>query len=211
MFDMKSADVTETKKPEATEFKEIKSETDISLEEARIFWDNEFTSLENNGLYTSLENRVNEAGKSDGTWSGDVGNSNFTPSDLTDEGIAAKNKLSEFGLDGIEFKNGVPDFSKLALETVEINMTGDRMTNYPQAYKAVASKWNNENKDERSDWTAREVKEWKQANDLSPHECSDMKTIQFVPASVHSFVKHYGGVAECKARDNILNGDEFDE
>lgn len=211
MFDIKSTDVAETKKPETTEFKEIKPETDISPKEARKFWDNEFASLENDGLYTSLENRVNEAGKSDGTWSGDVGNSKFSPSDLTDEGIAAKNKLSEFGLDGIEFKNGIPDFSKIAVEAVEIDMTGDRSANYTKTYTAVANKWNSEKKDGRSDWTAREVKEWKQLNNLSPHECSDMKTVQFVPTSVHSFVKHYGGVAECKARDNILNGGKFDE
>ena len=211
MFDMKSAEVAEIKKPEATEFKEIKPETDISPKEAREFWDNEFVSLENGGLYTSLENRVKEAERNDGTWNGDVGESKFTPSNLTDEGIAAKSKLSEFGMDGVEFKNGIPDFSKLAVETIEIDMTSDRTTNYAKAYKAVANRWNSENKDGRGDWTAREVKEWKQANNLSPHECSDMKTVQFVPTVVHSFVKHYGGVAECKARDNILNGGRFDE
>lgn len=238
MNEIKPKESSEIKAPETNTYKDIKPENGTTYADSLNYWNEEIfdkisneqnidsdkTSIESiqkgsetvdakeaDNLYTSLQDRVDKASESDGTWTGDVGNSKFIPSTSTEEGIAAKNKLSECGMDGVDFKNGVPDFSKLAVETVKIDMTGDRTSNYTKIYEAVADKWNSENKDGRSDWTARDAKTWKQENGLSPHECSDMKTVQFVPTSVHSFVKHYGGVAECKARDKILNGGKSDE
>ncbi len=66
----------------------------------------------------------------------------------------------------------------------------------------MAKKWNKEqSKADGTKWTAQDIKKWAKSMNLTPHECSDMKTRQFVPGEIHSYFKHYGGVAECKARE----------
>lgn len=220
MTEFKKKDVSEVQNAKPEGFKEIKPQGEANVDNARSFWDNLFEKTsdivndikeELDNHYTSRQERIDCAAKSNGTWTGEPGNSKFIPTDKTDEGLAAREKLSEYGMDGIVYKDGIPDFSKVSSETVKIDMTSDRLgNNYPKAYKAVQDKWNNENRNERSDWTIREVKDWKQANGLSPHECIDTKTVMFVPTAVHSEAKHFGGVAECKARDNV-NGGDFDE
>ena len=221
MKEIKSQESSEIKTSEANKYKEIKPENGTTYEDSKKFWNEKFSDkvsdivndfkekLDNH--YTSREERMEFAEKGcDGTWTNEPGNSKFIPTDKTSEGVAAREKLSEYGMDGVDYKDGIPNFSKLSVETVEINMTDDRPSNYSKAYKAVADKWNSENKDNRNDWTAREVQEWKQANGLSPHENSDMKTVEFIPTAVHNVAKHFGGVAECKAK-NKMNGGSFDE
>jgi len=212
-------EVSEMKNPESNGYKGIKPETNITPKEAKGFWNKVFEAASDivndvkeklDDHYTSRAERMDFATRSDGTWMGEPGDSKFVPTDKTDEGVAAREKLSEYGMDGIKYKDGIPDFSKLSAETVKIDMTYDRPSNFSKAYKAVAEKWNSENKDNRNNWTLREVKEWRQSNGLTPHECSDMKTVMFVPTSVHEVVKHYGGVAECKAK-NKIEGGAFDE
>lgn len=213
-MEFKIPETKEIKPPVSEKFKEIKPESSLSPDEARQSWDNffnnEVTTEPGEHFYTAREDRIACAEKSDGEWSGEPGNSKFTPTDKTDSGLSARDTLNQNGVDGIEFKDGIPDFSPLSVETVSIDMTADRPENYARAYTALADKWNAEAKDGRTDWTARDAKDWKVANQLSPHECNDMKTVMFVPMDVHDFVKHWGGVAECKVRDNALGGG-FDE
>lgn len=213
-MEFKIAETNETKPLAPDNFKEIKPETSLSPEDAKQSWNdffkNDVTTEPGEHFHTSREDRISWAETSDGDWSGEPGNSEFTPTDKTESGLAVTDTLNKNGVKGIEFKDGVPDFSPLAVETVSIDMTSDRTENYARAYSALAEKWNAECKDGRTDWTARDAKDWKVANHLSPHECNDMKTVMFVPMDVHDFVKHWGGVAECKARDNALGGG-FDE
>lgn len=62
-----------------------------------------------------------------GKWEGERGESKYVPSDETDEGKAAKEKLAEKDQDGVEYNYAEPDFSESAEATVEIdNMTEHR-------------------------------------------------------------------------------------
>lgn len=157
---------------------------------------------------TIAEERIGFASHSDGEWSGEPGNSSFSPNSAD-----AKEKLSEYGQDFIEYKDGNPDFESCSEATVEIgNMSSDRPSNFRQADMACAEKWNAEAKDNRTDWTDKEVKGWRQENMYSWHERIDMKTMDLVPRKIHEECKHYGGVAECKRFEAIAElGGGFDE
>ena len=89
-------------------------------------------------------------------------------------------------------------------------MTSSRPDNFRKADEECAKQWNEQSKDGRTDWTARDIKEWRQDNKYSWHERLDMKTMDLVQRDVHEECKHYGGVAECK-RHEALNGGGFDE
>lgn len=125
---------------------------------------------------------------------GEQGNSLALPDVAMITGPAAKEWLDAHGLRGIEYKNGSPDFSGIAAESVTIpNMTADRLSNFKQAYQATAEKWNREAKDGRTDWKPSEVKQWAKDNGLTIHEKEDLKTCEFVPTAVHAHFKHLGG------------------
>ena len=125
---------------------------------------------------------------------GDRGDSLCLPDASTPSGRVAEKWLAEHGLRGIEYKDGYPDFSHIAVESVSIpNMTNDKFRNFSQAYKALAEKWNSENHDGRSDWKPSEIKQWKTNNGLVIHEKEDLKTCEFVPIEPHSHFSHVGG------------------
>lgn len=135
-------------------------------------------------------------------WDGPVGDSKCMPNLETKQGGEVAEALKSFGQDGVEYRNGVVDFSKCSVETVAIADMRDSLPhNYKQAIEAVAARWNNEAKDEKTDWTPEDVKAWKAENHLEFHECSDMKTCQFVPGVIHQAFRHSGGRAECGFRD----------
>lgn len=164
------------------------------------------------GLYTSVADRIKgtnrdlSEGGLRGCWNGERGNSIFKPSYEY-----MKNRLAEYGKEGVEFKNGVVDFSPFSKASVEIDhMTADRGENFRQADIKLAEKFSAENRDGKSNWTPRDVNDYIQANKLTRHECSDMKTIELIPTSIHDYFGHYGGVAECKIRDGVKGGN-FDE
>lgn len=154
-------------------------------------------SREVRDYYTKKE-KMDFAGHSAGKWDGEVGNSEFHPDDS-----GARKNLEKYGQRGIEYRNGNPDFSKVCEATVKIeNMTSNRPLNFRQAYKKIAEKWSNELKDGRTNWTSRDVKNWKKENHYDLHECADMKTMNLVPHDIHMACKHIGGVAECKLAEN---------
>lgn len=176
--------------------------------------------------YNSYEERLGYTPKEDshlGAWEGKRGESKFIPNSETPEGKAALDKLNEKGLDGIEYKNAEPDFSKCAEATVYIDdMTQYRddyiatdgaikLGNFAQADIRCAEKWNAEAKDGKTDWIPRDVYNWRHENRCSWHERCDTITMDLVPFEVHSHCKHLGGVSECKVRDAINVGGEFDE
>ena len=158
-------------------------------------------------LYSSREERLGLARRSDGEWSGEPGNSELTPSDES-----ARKTMTEFGETCVRYNDGVVDFSPFSMETIRIDkMTPDRAENRANAYKAVANKWNKEAKDVRTDWTQSDVRKWKESENLAFHECSDLKTVQFVPMNIHDACKHTGGCYEAKCRDGLANGGGFDD
>lgn len=138
-----------------------------------------------------------------GHWDGERGESKYTP---TDPDI--QETLDKYGMDGIEYKDGIPDFSGCSEATVEIdNMTTNRNvgedSNFAQADQKCAEKWNQEKRDGRDDWTARDVANWRRENHYSWHECNDMKTCQLVPTEINDYFGHLGGVGECNRAGRI--------
>jgi len=151
-----------------------------------------------------LQHTPNEDGKR-GQWDGERGESKYIPTDPE-----IKEILKKYGLDGIEYKDGIPDFSKVSESTVEIdNMTDNRKSNFEQCDEKCAEKWNKEGRDGKNDWTARDVANWRRENGYSWHERNDMKTCDLVPTKVNVYFGHLGGVGEYKISKSKDGG--FDE
>lgn len=170
------------------------------------------------GLFSTRKERIDLTPANTGEWSGERGDSKFTPNDAE-----ARAALEERGLDGIEYHDGVVDFGPCAAESVEIDgMSENRLSytdengehvkgNYEQACDAIADKWSAEAKDGKTDWSSKDVSDWKDQNGYTIHECNDMKTCQLVPTSIHKECKHLGGCSECSKKDNLTSGGGFDE
>lgn len=187
--------------------------------------------IETTEYYTSEEERIEQTPSEDsdfGQWEGSRGNSKFIPSEETESGREAKEKLKEKGLDGIEYKNGEPDFSKCAEATVKIdcmtehrhdylNESGEKKEgNFTQADKKLAEQWKSEGRiksDGTSEWNEKDIEKWRHEQRCSWHECCDTKTMHLISQDIHwpgKFI-HSGGCLECKIRDNKESRGVFDE
>ena len=168
---------------------------------------NPFSSIDN-PLFSKLTARIKHTpveGRG-GHWLGERGNSKWIPAEAK-----AKEALAKSGQDGINFKNGVADFSKVSEQTVEIDhMTELRSSNFKQADTKCAEAWNKEMRDGRNNWTADQVKQYRHENNLSWHERSDMKHCDLVSKDIHGEIRHSGGVYECKIRDGVDVRSKFD-
>lgn len=144
-----------------------------------------------------------------GKWSGDRGESMFIPT-----ANRVREILRNKGLEGINYKDGIPDFNPISEAKVTIQgmsqhrlsqmgENGERIVgNYEKADTECAKAWNLEQRDGKDDWTHQDVKKWREANEYTWHEHNDMKTCSLVPTEVHKVCSHLGGVSEIK---NILN------
>lgn len=204
-------------KPENIGFKDIKTDRDYSFNKAKSFVENLF-SKDNEHFYTDKKFRIDHTpvNSENGHWTGERGESKYIPSDQTEAGRAGKEKLAEYGMDGIEYKNGEPDYSKCSEATVKIDdMTFNRGRNFDQADEKLAEQWNKENKSDKNDWSSKDVEQYRHDNRLSWHERCDTETMDLVSRDIHggdtSIFTHSGGVAECKARDGFNKGGRFDE
>lgn len=197
--------------PEINDFKKIKPEEEMTFEDSQKFWDSFFDSeIEENDYFSTYDERLKQTPKEDsdrGEWEGERGESVFSPCDLE-----IKKILEKYGVDGIAYKDGIPDFSEVSESTVEIdNMTENRAENFKQCDEKCAEQWNKEARDGRTDWTARDVAQWRKENGYSWHERNDMKTCDLIPAKINDYFGHLGGVSECKKRDSSNDGGDFDE
>lgn len=225
---MRSTEISESKKPETNDFKQIKPESNMTVNDARSFVNDLFgeTPDRTEGYYTTDADRLKHTplNPSDrGEWNGPRGESEFTPSVDSESGKKAKEKLSEYEMDAITYEHSEPDFSKCSEATVEIeNMTENRHDysdangdtqpgNFTQADEKCAGQWNETSRDGRTDWQASDVRDWRRENEYSWHECCDTKTMNLVSWDIHGYFIHSGGVAECKTRDAVDFGGEFDE
>lgn len=139
---------------------------------------------------------------SGGNWSGQRGNSNwvidgnvapanklYNPDKLTWNEINAKYRNN---IKSIPFKNGEPDFSAAAVDTVKIdNFTTNRTVNFKMADQNFADKLNKAN---GLSLTAKDIEQFRKDNNLTWHERSDMSTMDLVPSEYHS-VPHSGGIS----------------
>ncbi len=159
--------------------------------------------------YKERLDRTPTTENSHGEWSGDRGESMFVP---TDDRL--RELLQSKGVEGINYKDAIPDFSPIAEAKVTIQgmsqhrlsligENGERIVgNYEKADIECAKAWNLERRDGKDDWTHQDVKNWREANEYTWHEHNDMKTCSLVPTEVHDVCRHLGGVSEIK---NILN------
>lgn len=144
-----------------------------------------------------------------GKWTGDRGESMFVP---TDDGV--REILQNKGLEGINYRDGVPDFGPISEAKVtiqgmsqhrlsQIGENGERTVgNYEKADIECAKAWNLEQRDGKDDWTNKDIEKWRKTNGYTWHEHNDMKTCSLVSTAVHEVCRHLGGVSEIK---NILN------
>ena len=122
--------------------------------------------------------------------------------------------LDEAGINGIEYKNGVPDFSPVAKAQVEIDyMLGGkgakgntaRDYNFKQANEKLAGQLNNSPElakqfgMEAGGITAKDIEKYRVKNKLTWHELNDGVTIQLVPTEINAKFGHLGGVGEINA------------
>jgi hypothetical protein len=134
--------------------------------------------------------------RSGGIWTGERGNSTWCPekSDIPQK-ANPDNKtwgdiLAQFGIEGIEYKNGEPDFDPISKGKVEIDeFSTNRADNFDEADMKLAK---------QRGCSPEEVKKWRKENGYTWHECKDMKTMQKVPSVVHNNMPHCGGISEAK-------------
>ncbi|WJE25017.1 HNH endonuclease [Bacillus cereus] len=132
-----------------------------------------------------------------------------------------KRILDEAGIKGIQYKNGVPDFSPVSKAQVEINyMVGGtagygsaaRRLNFTQADEKLAEQLNNSPElarkfgMESGGITWKQIEKYRRANKLTWHELNDVKIVQLVPTEINSKFGHLGGVGEINAGAFMPNG-----
>ena len=142
--------------------------------------------------------------ENNGHWDGERGDSTWYPDDdyvppekscnpekpySNPDNLTLKEIFAKYGIEGIPFKDGYPDFSEVSKGTVEIDgfETGGNLAkehNFKKAYVALA---------EQRGCTPEEVEKWMKENNYTWHECEDKKTMQKVPNEVHANVPHDGG------------------
>lgn len=157
-----------------------------------------------------------------GEFFGERGNSDFLP-----DSDAARDKISQYGRDTVEYKNGYPDFAPFTTHDsewgkingqVEIGHMTDQRENPTWDYGRRPSsaghdpnydlgnfaQADNEIADQlRSNYpdvTGDDIAAYRNANHLIWHECADGKTMQLVPEEIHNACRHSGGVSEMKYR-----------
>lgn len=220
MFELGTGnEISEMHMSENEGFKEIKPEEGMTFQEAEIIFREFFKSMEIKGnkmcekineYFSTYDERIMQTPREDsdrGKWEGIRGESKFIPYNQEIKDILAK-----YGVDGIVYKDGIPDFSVVSKATVEIeNMSENRAENFKQCDEKCAEEWNKEARDGRTDWTARDVAKWRKENGYSWHERNDMKTCDLISTKINDYFGHLGGVSECRKRDAFNDGGDFDE
>ncbi|MCT4430744.1 MAG: HNH endonuclease signature motif containing protein [Lactococcus lactis] len=141
---------------------------------------------------------------SSGHWEGERGESKFIPDSdavpkiANSEGKTFGEILPKYGIDGINFSEGEPDFSPISKGDVKISeMSSSRPDNFAKADIAQAR---------NTGYTPEEVSKWRKDNGYTWHECRDGQTMQKLPSEVHSNIRHSGGVSMMRALENSEGG-----
>ncbi|WP_256702522.1 HNH endonuclease [Paenibacillus sp. P32E] len=141
-------------------------------------------------LKSTYKERLNQTPVSNGKWTGERGESTFIS-----DSPEVKPYFNDAGVQGVEYKNAVPDLSPFSKAEFEITgMSGSRTSNFSKADELLAEQWSTPEKQ----WTKAEVAKWRTQNKYTWHELNDGKTIQLIPSSINSKFGHLGGVSEVK-------------
>ncbi|MGF1486956.1 MAG: RHS repeat-associated core domain-containing protein [Prochloraceae cyanobacterium] len=153
-------------------------------------------SIGNGGaIDPNLEKTVFEMGipRKDGAWSGTPGDSDWHSTK------PAVNKFT--GGEPIPYKGGFPNFNKWSQFDVDIQMKGNRTTDFSDPDKAFAKAqgWL------KPDGTPykKKAEDYRIKNKLTWHHNQNRKTMQLVPRGIHNNVPHSGGVSEIKKRGRL--------
>lgn len=187
-----------------TEFQKeiLVNEYDLSLDDIEKYSD--WEDFENRYLNKPESNYDSRTPENNGSWEGERGNSMWKPdreyippekSSVPDkpysnpDNLTWREILDKYGIEGIPFKDGFPDFSQVSKGTVEIEgfETGgnaEKNRNFNKAYIALA---------EKRGCSPEEVKQWMKENNYTWHECEDKRTMQKVPNEIHANIPHDGG------------------
>jgi hypothetical protein len=145
--------------------------------------------------YSSYKERLDRTPKNNGTWEAERGESKFVS-----EKPEVKQYLNEAGVDGVEYKNAIPDFSPFTKGEVKIpNMTNDRRKNFANADETLANQWSTPEKK----WTADDVADWRDDNNYTWHELNDLESMQLVPGKINGTFNHLGGVGEHNIKEKL--------
>ena len=188
-------------------FKDISQRFDEGVNKMKHAANKVFIEHDDPRRYSTPQERLNYTPKNTGEWIGERADSKFVPNS-----VEAKEVLSKYGLDGIKYKNGIPDFSSCAESRIKIDMMNplSRYLNFKQYDINCAELWSKNGRDGKYDWTARDIKNWRENNNYTWHECNDRKTAQLVPSEIHSACTHLGGISEMKNYYKVIVGG-FDE
>lgn len=141
-----------------------------------------------------IDTRISHTPK-DGVWSGNRGQSKFYPCDKDSMDL-----LEKYGQKYIAYNlTAEPNLRPFEQVHVAIqDMSGDRNKNFQSAYKQLLkTEWAKQNNIK----TVGECKLFLSKNNLTLHECSDVKTIRVVPREIHEMARHCGGVSELRAME----------
>lgn len=134
---------------------------------------------------STYDERINQTPINNGSWTGNRGESKFIFG--SDE---VNDVLKHYDIDGIEYKDGIPDFSPVSEgEICYPDMSIDRNKNFKVADELLAKQLEVPRKD---------ITKLRKQGKFAWHELNDMKTMQLVPSIVNSKFGHLGGVAEIK-------------
>ena len=133
-----------------------------------------------------------------GKWvDGTRGNGKFVPTDPEVKALLAKN-----GLDGITYRDGVPDFSPFTEAKVEITGKYLNLLNNPDSTH-VRRAMQREAKEilaKQRGVLVDDINMWMRDNNITIHEDINMSTLSFVPRTINGSFLHLGGVSEYMTR-----------
>ena len=134
---------------------------------------------------STYDERINQTPINNGSWTGNRGESKFIS-----ESDEVNDVLKHYDIDGIEYKDGIPDFSPVSEgEICYPDMSIDRNKNFKVADELLAK---------QLEVPRKEITKLRKQGKFTWHELNDMKTMQLVPSIVNSKFGHLGGVAEIK-------------
>ena len=139
--------------------------------------------------------------ENNGNWEGERGNSKWIPeSDYVPQKCNRNEQktwgeiLNQYGIDGIVFKDGEPDFSSVSKGEVKIEgFSSNRSDNFDKADIELAK---------QKGCSPENVHKWCDDNGYTWHERRDIGIMQKVPSKIHSNISHRGGISRIKEIEN---------
>lgn len=134
-----------------------------------------------------IENGRWEGERGDSKW---IPDSDYVPLKKNPEQKTWNEVFEEFEIDGIDFKEGKPNFDEISKGDVEIEyFSTNRDDNFDRADIELAK---------QKGCSPEAVMKWRKESAYTWHECKDMKTMQKVPSIIHNNISHRGGISGAK-------------